>query len=135
MRGLDRTEVMLIAMAGAIPGLGVDRERCTAALAGGALATDEVMRRVEEGSAFRIAYRDVAAALRRGESFETPLGSRIIARRRSTGGLGDLGLADARARARAARRWGERERRRFERAMMRLAGTGVGRRPGGRSAR
>ena len=40
------------------------RRRCR-----GALATDEVMRRVEAGRPFRVAYREVAAALRRGEMF------------------------------------------------------------------
>ncbi|MBA3894786.1 MAG: argininosuccinate lyase [Gemmatimonadales bacterium] len=122
MRGLDRTEAMLAALAAAVPRLGVDRERCEAALAGGALATDEVMRRVEEGSPFRNAYRDVAAALRRGDAFEPPPASRIVARRRSTGGLGDLGLEEARARARRARRWGQREHGRFQRAIGKLAG-------------
>jgi argininosuccinate lyase len=121
MRGLDRAEAMLAAMAYAVPRLGVDRERCAAALTGGALVTDEVMRRVEEGSAFRVAYRGVAVALRRGESFAAPPASRLVARRRSTGGLGDLGLREASARARKARRWGERERGRFDRAMGRLA--------------
>ncbi len=122
LRGLDRGEAMLAALHLAVPRLGVDRARCAAALAGGALATDEVMRRVEEGTAFRVAYRDVAAAIQRGESFAAPSTSRIVARRRSTGGLGDLGLDRAGSRVRQARRWGERERRRFDRAMARLAG-------------
>jgi argininosuccinate lyase len=122
MRGLDRAELMLAALAGSLPRLGVDRRRCAEALAGGALATDEVMRRVEQGRPFRVAYREVAAALVRGETFKAPPAGRIVARRRGTGGLGDLGLAEASARARAAGRWGERERRRFERAMARLAG-------------
>jgi hypothetical protein len=116
---------MLVAMAGVVPRLGVDRERCTAALAGGALATDEVMRRVEAGRPFRLAYREVAAALRRGERFEPPPPGRLVARRRSIGGLGDLGLAEARARARRAGRWSGRERHRFEAAMARLAGRRV----------
>jgi argininosuccinate lyase len=124
MRGLDRTESILAALADAVPRLGVDRKRCAAALEGGALATDEVMRRVEEGAAFRTAYREVASALARGVKFETPSAARILARRRGTGGLGDLGLVEAKARARAARRWGERERRRFDRAMARLQGRG-----------
>ncbi len=102
MRGLDRTEVMLAALVEAVPRLGVDRARCAAALAGGALATDEVMRRVEEGAAFRRAYREVAAALRRGEAFDAPPASVLVARRTSTGGLGDLGLDEARGRARRA---------------------------------
>jgi argininosuccinate lyase len=122
MRGLDRAEAMLAATAGAMPRLGVDRERCAASLAGGTLATDEVMRRVEGGTAFRIAYREVAAAIQRGEAFDPPPPARIVARRRSTGGLGDLGLREAAARVRRARRWGRRERARFDRAMRLLAG-------------
>jgi argininosuccinate lyase len=131
MRGLDRTEAVLAALAAAMPRLGVDRERSGAALAGGALATDEVMRRVEKGSAFRMAYRDVAVALARGESFQAPPPSRIVGRRGSTGGLGDLGLPEARARVRKERRWGERERGRFERAMGRLEGRRAPGRPRG----
>jgi len=122
MRGLDRAEAILTATAEALPRVGVDRERCTAALAGGTLATDEVMRRVEAGRPFRIAYREVAAAIRRGETFDAPTHSRLVARRRSTGGLGDLGLGKAGARVRLARRWGRRERTRFDAAMRRLAG-------------
>ncbi len=129
MRGLDRTEAMLAAMASAVPRLGVNRARCAAALAGGALATDEVMRRVERGSAFRTAYREVASALGRGEAFASPPERLIVARRSGIGGLGNLGLREAGARARRARRWGERERGRFERAMARLAGSGAERRP------
>ncbi|HQR17254.1 MAG TPA: hypothetical protein PK948_02730 [Gemmatimonadales bacterium] len=48
----------------------------------------------------------------------------ILARRRSTGGLGNLGLSSARRRLRAQRDWCARERRRFERALYRLAGRG-----------
>jgi argininosuccinate lyase len=122
MRGLDRAEAILAATAEALPRLSVDRERCAAALAGGTLATDEVMRRVEAGSPFRTAYREVAAAIRRGETFDAPPHSRLVARRRSTGGLGDLGLGEAAARMRRARRWGRRERTRFDDAMRRMAG-------------
>ncbi len=122
MRGLDRAETMLAATAAALPLLGVDGKRCAAALAGGTLATDEVMRRVEEGTPFRRAYREVAAAIRRGERFEPPPLSRLVARRRGTGGLGDLGLREAAARVRRARAWGRRERARFDAAMRRLAG-------------
>ncbi len=135
MRGLDRTGEMLASLSLAVPGLGVDRNRCAAGLAGGALATEEVMRRVEEGSAFRTAYRDVAAALRRGESFVPPSATRVVSRRRGTGGLGDLGLEEARARARRARRWGERELGSFEQAMARLGGRRVASPRGGRKAR
>jgi argininosuccinate lyase len=122
MRGLDRTEAMLAALVEALPRIGVDRERCAVALGGGTLATDEVMRRVEAGRPFRTAYREVAAALRAGETLPAPPASLIVARRRSTGGLGDLGLSEAAVRARRARGWGRRERARFERAMGRLEG-------------
>jgi hypothetical protein len=100
----------------------VDRARCAAALDGGALATDEVMRRVEAGRPFRIAYREVKKALASGQTFAAPSARRILARRRSTGGLGDLGLAAARSRLRRAARWNGRERRRFDTALTKLAG-------------
>jgi argininosuccinate lyase len=121
-RGLDRTREMLAMMATAVPMLAVDRERCRAALAGGALATDEVMRRVEGGVPFRRAYRDVAAAIKRGERFDPPTASQILARRNSTGGVGNVGLAEARQRVRQAARWQRGERRRFDAAMRRLGG-------------
>ena len=122
MRGLDRAGLMLETMSITLPRLGVDRARCAAALDGGALATDEVMRRVEEGRPFRLAYREVKAALARGEEFVPPTPARLVARRRSTGGLGNLGLAEARTRARRAESWNARERRRFDAAMRKLAG-------------
>ena len=122
MRGLERTALMLETVAGAVPRLGVDPARGAAALHGGALATDEVMRRVEAGVPFRLAYRQVKEALGRGERFVPPSPSRIVARRRSTGGLGNLGLAEARARARRAAAWNARQRRRFDRALRELAG-------------
>lgn len=122
MRGLERTREMLVMLALAVPRLDVDRERCAAALAGGALATDEVMRRVEAGTPFRVAYREVAAALKRGEAFPTPPPARLLARRTATGGIGDPGITEARARLRRSAAWARRERDRFDRAMARLAG-------------
>jgi argininosuccinate lyase len=122
MRGLDRTAAMLAIVTQAVPRLGVDRDRCAAALAGGALATDEVMRRVEQGRPFRTAYREVAAALRAGQQFPPPSAAKLIARRRSTGGLGNLGLQAARARLRRGRAWQSRERNRFARALRKLSG-------------
>jgi argininosuccinate lyase len=125
MRGLDRTGAMLEAVTHALPKLGVDRKRCQAALAGGALATDEVMRRVESGRPFRSAYREVAAALKEGESFEPPPRGRIISRRKSIGGLGNLGLPALKARIRKSLSWNARERRRFDGALRKLAGSPV----------
>ena len=122
MRGLERTGVMLDAMTLAVPKLEVNQERSSAAMAGGAMATDEVMRRVEAGRPFRQAYREVAGELNAGKSFEPPSPERILARRNSTGGLGNLGLPEVKARIRKAQAWGTRERRRFDRALAKLAG-------------
>ncbi len=124
LRGTDATGEMLAMMAAAVPRLGVDRERGLAALAGPTLATDEVMRRVRGGTPFRRAYREVAESLARGEAMPALGPAAIIAARRSTGGIGNLGLGETRARIAAARRWNRRERARFDAAMRRLAGRG-----------
>jgi argininosuccinate lyase len=122
IRGLARVEPMLEMLALALPRLEVDRARGLAALEGGALATDEVMRRVESGVPFRRAYREVAAALKRGERFPSPTPARLVGRRRSTGGLGRLGLGAAWRRFERARRWSKQELIRFHAAMDRLRG-------------
>ncbi len=125
-RGVQRTREMLSMLAVAIPTLGVDAARCASALTGDALATDEVMHRVEAGVPFRRAYRDVAAEFKAGARFPAPSRRDMLARRRSTGGLGNLGLPAVRARVRVRRTWGRGERRRFESALRRLAGGGPG---------
>lgn len=122
MRGLARTGAMLEAVARAVPELTVDRERSSAALAGGSMATDEVMRRVESGQAFRSAYQDVARELNDGHSFQALSSAAIISRRRSTGGLGNLGFPILRSRIRKAKAWGMRESNRFEQALRKLSG-------------
>ncbi len=122
IRGIGRTLQMLGMLGLVLPQLEVDREHGLEALAGGALATDEVMRRVESGVPFRKAYRDVAAAITRGETFPPPSPSRLVARRRSTGGVGRLDLQSVWRRWNAARRWSERELRRFHTAMDQLKG-------------
>jgi argininosuccinate lyase len=122
IRGLGRTDQMLGMLAIAIPQLEVNLVRGQEALAGGALATDEVMRRVESGVPFRRAYHEVAAALKRGERFPPPTPARLLARRRSTGGLGRLGLEAGWRRFERARRWSAGELARFHRAMDRLRG-------------
>ena len=121
-RGIESAEQMLRVLAAVIPQLAVNRERALEALGGGTLATDEVMRRVESGTPFRRAYRDVAAALKRGEAFPAPSRSRHLARRRSPGGLGRLELNKIWRRFDQARRWSEREMRLFHGAMDRLRG-------------
>lgn len=124
LRGLGRTEEMLAMIAHAVEGLDADRARGMEALQGGALATDEVMRRVESGVPFRRAYREVAAALTRGEAFPPPRAAALIARRSATGGIGNLGLPALRARIRASARWAGVEERRFRAALRRLGGGG-----------
>ena len=124
MRGVDRLEGMLSMLAVSVPRLGVDPAVGRNILSGGPLATDEVMRRVEGGSAFRSAYREVAAAIKEGDWWREPATQEIIARRRSTGGLGNLGLAQVRSRLRSCRRWVAREQRRFDAALEALAGRG-----------
>jgi hypothetical protein len=116
---------MLEALAHSLPKLGVDKKKCEAALAGGAMATDEVMRRVEAGRPFRSAYREVAAAVGSGESFESPAPKDIIARRGSTGGVGNLGLPELKKRIRSGGAWNGRERKRFDQAMSKLAGSAI----------
>lgn len=124
IRGLGRTQSVLAMLAITIPRLEVDRASGLAALSGGALATDEVMRRVEAGVPFRRAYRDVAAALKRGESFPAPSARALLSRRRSAGGVGRLGLEKAWRRFERARRWSEQEMQSFHAALDRLVGRG-----------
>jgi len=124
LAGMNHLGAMAEMMAAAVPLLAVDRGRGRAMLVGGALATDEVMRRVEAGTPFRRAYREVAAAIKRGETFAAPAPSRLVARRNSTGGIGNLDLGAATARLAAVDRWRRRERARFDRAMTALAGRG-----------
>jgi argininosuccinate lyase len=124
LRGIGRTQVMLGMLGLAIPQLEVDRSRGLDALAGGALATDEVMRRVNAGVPFRRAYREVAAALTRGESFPAPIARVVMSRRRSAGGVGRLGLGKAWRRFERAKLWSERELKTFHAAMDRLVGRG-----------
>ena len=120
--GIETTAEMLRMTAKVVPHLSVDRARGRAALDAGTLSTDEALRRAESGVPFRTAYREVAAAIARGESFAPPSASEILRRRRSTGGLGNLGLPALRSRLARNRRWARTARGRFEAAMRRLAG-------------
>ena len=120
--GLARTASLLSMMTVVVPALEVNRSRGLAGLAGGTLSTDEVMRRVEAGTPFRQAYREVAAALKRGDQLVGPTPAEIVSRRSSTGGVGNLDLALPRRRLQSVRRWHRKERARFDRAMAKLAG-------------
>ena len=126
LRGLDRTREMLVMLTSAVPRLRVNRARGTALLSGDALATDEVMRRVETGEPFRTAYRDVAAGLAKGKRFPGPGNPELLRRRGSPGSLGNLDLGVVRARLAARRRWSAAVGRRYRAALTRLAGAKTG---------
>ncbi len=123
MGGLERARTILGAATLAIGRLQVDRERARAAIGPDLVATDVALGRAEAGEPFREAYRAVAAELLAGVLPSIPSDREILARRRGTGGLGNLGLVALNRRARATRRWAASERRRFARALERLAGT------------
>ncbi|MGE0553941.1 MAG: argininosuccinate lyase [Gemmatimonadales bacterium] len=122
LRGLASTGEMLAMMGAVVPALEVNRERARALVSGGVLATDQALSLVDQGRPFRSAYREVAAALGAGEPMPALSTDELLARRRSTGAVGNLDLAEPRRRVRAERARNTRERRRFERAMARLAG-------------
>ena len=84
-------------------------------------ATDEVMRKVRAGVPFRRAYREVAAAVKRGAEMPAISAAVLAAARTSTGAMGNLELAALGRRLGAARRWRTAESRRFVRALERLA--------------
>lgn len=123
MRGLEASAEMLEMLAMAVPRLGVDRQKGMAALQGGILATDEVLRRVLDGEPFRRAYRDVAEAVKRGDPMPELTPRHLMASRSSTGAMGNLELGTLRTRLQLLRRWERQERKRFDGAMARLAGT------------
>lgn len=120
--GIDTTSEMLQMTAAVLPRLAVDRTRSLDGLDAGTMSTDEVLRRTEAGVPFRTAYREVAAAIARGERIARPTPREILRRRRSTGGLGNLGLSSLRGRLARERLWLRAARARFEAAMSRLAG-------------
>lgn len=121
-RGVDRTREMLTMLTTAMPSLGVDAARAFAALSPDVYATDEAMRRVRAGMPFRRAYREVAAAVKRGEALPVPSAAEVRQSRSSRGGMGNLDLPALRSRLRELTRWNARERQRHDRAMIRLAG-------------
>lgn len=120
--GLDHISAMAGMMARALPLLRVDRERARRALDAGTLSTDEVMRRVESGVPFRRAYRAVASEIAGGWAIERPSIDAILSRRRSTGGLGNLGLRTLLLRVERERKAARQRRRRFASALARLRG-------------
>jgi len=124
MRGIETTDEMLAMLTVAVPRLEVDRARGRAALTGDILATDEALRRTRAGQPFREAYLDVSRELKAGARMPSIADRELTAARTSAGALGNLELGLARKRVARARRWWRTERRRFDDAMLRLAGRG-----------
>ena len=69
-------------------------------------------------------FRAVAEEFKRGVQFPEPTTEEILARRSSTGGIGNLPLKELRARYLSVSRWTTLQRNRFNQAMTRLAGRG-----------
>ena len=122
-RGVDRTGEMLSMLNAAIPHLGVDAARGFAALRNEIFATDEVMRQVRTGVPFRVAYRGVAAAVKRGDAMPVASAAVLAAARTSTGAMGNLPLGALAQRVRRASRWRISEQKRFDGAIVRLIAT------------
>lgn len=99
MEGIDTVLAMLEMMTSAIPRLGVDVARCTAAVGGDLLATDEVYRRVLEGVSFRTAYRQVAAEIKDGGEIPSLDADAILDARQHLGGAGAPALSELEAAA------------------------------------
>ncbi len=121
-RGVDATGEMLSMLNVAVPALGVDAARGRAALRGEVFATDEVMRRVAAGQAFRLAYRDVATEVKGGVATPTLSAAALADGRRSSGGMGNLPVTQLRARLRSLQRWQTGAIRRYASALGRLTG-------------
>ena len=124
MEGIDTVHAMLVMMADAVPRLGVDAEKCAAAVSGDLLATDEVYRRVRDGAPFRTAYRQVAAEIKEGAEMPLLDADAILQARQHLGGAGAPALSEIEViAARAIQLMSDRERV-FTDAISRLTGTG-----------
>lgn len=121
LRGVGRTLEMLDMLTLAIPKLSVDTARCLAAVSDNLLVTDEVIRRVEAGEPFRSAYRAVAHEIKAQTiQIPPPDPSALIRRRRSTGGIGNIGLPTLHRRLRLSQRQQQTARTRFSDALSTL---------------
>ncbi|MEE4273808.1 MAG: argininosuccinate lyase [Thermoanaerobaculales bacterium] len=94
MEGIDTTVAMLRMTAEAVPRLGIDSSRCEAAVTGDLLATDEVYRRVREGTPFRNAYRQVAEEISAGTPVPALEPASILSGRNHLGGAGSPALQE-----------------------------------------
>ena len=94
MEGIDTVHAMLVMVATSVPRLGVDAERCAAAVGGDLLATDEVYRRVREGTPFRAAYREVASEIKDGAEIPSLDADTILDTRQHLGGAGAPAISE-----------------------------------------
>jgi len=96
MRALDMTLEMLAVVDRTARSVVVNRERLFASFTPELLATDEVFKRVQAGTSFRDAYREVAGKL--GSLSQKPVDPVVVLQRRtSTGTPGNLDLEPVRA--------------------------------------
>jgi argininosuccinate lyase len=91
MRGLAVTNATVDVVALTVGKLKVNRKKCLEAFTPEVFATDEVLRLVAKGTAFRDAYRTVAKNLSKLKS-EDPV--KNIKGKKHVGATGNLGLAD-----------------------------------------
>ncbi len=123
MEGIDTVHAMLEMMTSAIPLLGVNAERCAAAVGGDLLATDEVYRRVLGGTSFRTAYRRVAAKIKDGGDIPSLDADAILDTRQHLGGAGAPALSELDAVAAHAEDRIDRRNRHLKEAIARLMRT------------
>jgi argininosuccinate lyase len=121
MTALDTALAMARMIARVTPALEVDRARCRAALDDGVFATDAAYAKVRAGVPFRRAYREVAAAVKRGEGMPRVSEAALLASRREAGGAGNPGFGELSREIRGARRAVAARRRAFDGALARLA--------------
>ncbi|MEE8442038.1 MAG: argininosuccinate lyase, partial [Spirochaetia bacterium] len=121
MRALDMTLEMLGVVTRTAGSVSVNRERLSGSFTAELLATDEVFSRVQAGTSFRDAYREVAGELESLSKNSTDP-AEVIKRRTSTGTPGNLDLEPVRAELGQRRGECESEQARVSEAVAALAG-------------
>jgi argininosuccinate lyase len=117
MSGIETTQAALQVCALGVSKLTCDREKCVAAFSKDVFATDRVLDIVKSGVPFRDAYKQVALSLEQ-TGMEDPRAN--IRKKTHVGATGNLGLALARRRMAAERRWSKQARKLWTAAIERL---------------
>ncbi len=121
MRALDMTLEMLGVVTRTAGTVSVNRERLSGLFSADLLATDEVFKRVQAGTSFRDAYREVAGELK--SLAEKPVDpAEVIKRRTSTGTPGNLDLEPVRGELAQRREQRDEELKRVSDAVAALVG-------------